>query len=242
MRDIELKDGNYYGLNIYQVNYSLFQNIWSHDQVNIGVHAGTNAADYNQYNTYRDIHCYDNGSGGFDDRGTGSSGAPIENCYNVYDNLNCWDNRHDGIFLGHVNNSVLTNSSVSGNGDYGIHIATIKDFNIDNCSVTFSDEQGLRIGSSENINFTNVIVKNNSVSNNNRSGIYIASCNNIKFTSCQSYDDRNTPLQEYGIQLEGTDTEISLLNCKLSPNRLGEIYNPAGAIVTVITEKMLAKF
>jgi len=56
-------------------------------------------------------------------------------------------------------------------------------------------------------------------------------------TTCQSYDDRETPLQEYGLQLYGTNTGISLLNCKLSPNKDGEIYNPAGVALTVITEK-----
>jgi hypothetical protein len=49
--------------------------------------------------------------------------------------------------------------------------------------------------------------------------------------------DRDTPLQLYGIELYGTNTGISLLNCKLTPNATGEIYNPAGAVLTVITEK-----
>ena len=89
---------------------------------------------------------------------------------------------------------------------------------------------------STNINFTNVIAKNNKL------GIRLEDCDDIVLTSCQSYDDRETPLQLFGLQLEGTNTDISLLNCKLSPNKYGKIYNPAGAVVTVITEKMLAKF
>jgi len=72
---------------------------------------------------------------------------------------------------------------------------------------------------------------------NNNTGIALYGCSNIVFTTCQSYDDRETPLQEYGLELENTNTEISLLNCKLTPNKLGDIYNPNGAVVTVITEK-----
>ena len=30
---------------------------------------------------------------------------------------------------------------------------------------------------------------------------------------------------------------INLVSCKLSPNKEGEIYNPAGVILKVITEK-----
>jgi hypothetical protein len=38
----------------------------------------------------------------------------------------------------------------------------------------------------------------------------------------------------------GTNTETSLLNCKLTPNSLGEIYNPNSAVVTIIPGEMLA--
>jgi parallel beta-helix repeat protein len=116
----------------------------------------------------------------------------------------------------------LSNSFVSGNGKNGIYLAAIEDFSINSCLVTLSTVKGISMYDSENINFTNVIVKNN------KSGIAIQNCSNIALTTCQSYDDRDTPLQLYGIELYGTNTGISLLNCKLTPNKEGEIYNSAG--------------
>jgi hypothetical protein len=80
-------------------------------------------------------------------------------------------------------------------------------------------------------------VKNNNVSDTTNSGIKVTDSSGIKFTSCQSYDDRETPLQDYGIYLYGTNTGISLLNCKLTPNELGDIYNPYSVAIVVITEK-----
>jgi hypothetical protein len=76
---------------------------------------------------------------------------------------------------------------------------------------------------------------------NNKTGINIYNSSELVFTSCQSYDDRATPLQDYGIQLAETNTGISILNCKLLPNKYGDIYNPNGVAVEVITENMLAK-
>jgi parallel beta-helix repeat protein len=102
--------------------------------------------------------------------------------------------------------------------------------------VTLSTVKGISMYDSENINFTNVIVKNNFT------GIAIYNCGDIVFTSCQSYDDRETPLQEFGMELYEGNTGINLLNCKLTPNASGDIYNPNGVAVKVITEKMLAKF
>jgi parallel beta-helix repeat protein len=112
-----------------------------------------------------------------------------------------------------------------------------RDISVDNCLITLngsysSEYSGICLANSENVNFTNVIVKNNYYT-----GIDIEDCSDITFTSCQSYDDRETPLQWYGLELYETNKDISLFNCKLSPNSKGEIYNPNGAVVTIITEK-----
>jgi hypothetical protein len=233
VEDIEIKNGGYYGINIYEQNHSSFQNIYAHDNYRHGLHPGSDTTGKNMYNTYRNIYAWDNGVNGFDDRG---SVSPFEQLYNVYDNIQCWDNAAIGIAISCQKGGVLSNSSVSGNGTYGIYLETVEDFSINNCSVTLSVEKGIRLISAENVNFTNVIVMNN------KSGIAIQNCSNIALTTCQSYDDRGTPLQLYGIELYGTNTGISLLTCKLTPNESGDIYNPNNVAVKVITEKMLAKF
>jgi parallel beta-helix repeat protein len=238
LEDIEVMNAGYYGINIHQVNHSLFQNIYAHDNYRHGLHPGSDIAGRNKYNTYRDIYAWNNGFDGFNDRG--STVDPDTQFYNVFDNLQCWDNERFGITICNQRGGVLSNSFASGSEERGMHLENLEGFSIDNCLATLNgsdDYPGIYLINSENVNFTNVIVKNN------YSGIEIRNCSNIKLTSCLSYDDRETPLQRFGLELTLTaNTDISLVNCKLSPNSLGEIYNPAGVVVTVITEKMLAKF
>ena len=260
MENIEAKNALYCGINIYQINHSLFQNIYAHDNGEHGMHIIATEAGFNNHNDYRDIYAWNNGKGGFDD--SGNETTP-EASYNTYDNINCRDNGEFGIYIGMMSNFTFSNAFASGNGTkewgacYGIYIDHIEDFDIHDCLVSLSGFDGIYITESENITLTNVISKNNNAQNRDDifdwlrtcegggcgiSGITIHNSSGIKFTSCQSYDDRATPLQAYGIELEGTNTEISILNCKLTPNAFAEIYNPAGTVVTVITEKMLAKF
>ena len=228
LEDIEVKNAGIVGINLYGVNHSSIQNIYAHDNYSHGVHPGAfGITGRNMYNTYRDIYAWNNGKNGFDDWG---NDIDVEQ-YNVYDNLQCWDNRKLGIAICNQKSGVLSNSFASGNGEHGIYLDAIEDFSINSCSVILSVEAGIIMYSSKNINFTNVIVKNN------KSGIVLNGCSNIALTTCQSYDDRDTPLQLYGIELYGTNTGISLLNCKLSPNKSGAIYNPNGVAVKVITEK-----
>jgi parallel beta-helix repeat protein len=236
LEDIETKNAGYYGIGLYECNHSLLQNIYAHDNYRHGVCSASDTTGRNMYNTYRDIYAWDNGVEGFDDRGIQAATIP-EAHYNVYDNLQCWDNGMHGIALTHQGGIVLSNSVVTGNEVNGIYLHAIEDSTINNCSVILNDDDGLFITNGvKNVNFTNVIVKNNA------NGIVIYNSSELTFTSCQSYDDRAIPLQYYGIQLEETNSGISLLSCKLTPNKSGDIYNPNNVAVTIITEKMLAKF
>jgi hypothetical protein len=233
VEDIEVKNAGYYGINIWQVNHSSFQNIYAHDNYRHGMHPGSDTTGRNMFNTYRDIYVWNNGVDGFSDRG---SIDPLEQLNNVWDNIQGWDNGEHGIRINTQKGGVLSNSFASGNGQDGIWLYNVKDLIVHDCVTLLNVNNGITINSCENVNLTNVISKNNHL------GILTSNCNDITLTTCQSYDDRETPLQDYGIYLYETNTGISVLTCKLSPNSLGEIYNPAGAVVTVITEKMLAKF
>jgi hypothetical protein len=224
VEDIEVKNAGYYGINIYQVNHSLFQNIYAHDNYRHGLHPGSDTTGRNKNNIYRDIYAWNNGMDGFSDRG--SSVDPDEQCYNIFDGLICWDNGRFGIEIDHQRGGVLSNSSASGNGKHGIYLLDIEDFNIHDCSTTLSGEEGLKIELSKNVNFTNVIMKNN------KSGIAIQNCSNIALTTCQSYDDRVILIQRYGIDIKEGCSGITVLNCKLTPNKYGGIYNPTGVIIT----------
>ena len=196
--NIEIKNAGYYGINMNDPNHCTLRNIHAHDNYRHGVHSGANKVNTDQYNTFEDIYCWNHANGGFDARGGYDSGN------NIYDNIQSSGDVQFGIGIGNQKNSVISNSIATGNGTFGMYL------------------YGL-----ENVNFTNVIVKNNA------NGIYIWGCNNITFTACQSNDDRNPSLQQYGIELTGTNTGLTLVNCKLSPNKIGEIYNPNGAEIII---------
>jgi parallel beta-helix repeat protein len=146
-------------------------------------------------------------------------------------------NTNNGIYLENVENINISDCTANSNVGRGIYLINAKDFNVSNCSINNNAIEGIHAsGYSDGINLTNVNIKDNGT------GVNCRDTSNIGLTSCQIYDDRETPLQAYAIELITNNTGISLLNCKLSPNKNGEIYNPNGAVVTVITEKMLAKF
>jgi thiol-disulfide isomerase/thioredoxin len=246
LRDIEVKNSGKYGIASDKNNYSLFENIYIHDSGDNGLHPGTDTAPgWNMHNIYRNIYVYDNGVAGIDD--IGNQDFPDEELYNIYDNINAWDNVCDGISISNQRNLTISNSSAYGNGFDGIFLYKVDNSDVHDCSVILNHHNGIDAEESNNINITNIISKNNNTIGAGGAGYYyggieIDDSNNIKLTSCQSYDDRYTPLQAWGITIGGTNTGISLMYCILTPNKLGDIYNPNGLAIDIITEKMLAKF
>ena len=104
-------------------------------------------------------------------------------------------------------------------------------FNIYDCSVTLNGDDGIYIQFANNLSFTNVIVKNNNVSNGYSGGIIVRESNGTRFNSCQFYDNRVPPIQRYGISIEGSVDYVGLVNCKLLPNKISAVYNSAGAVI-----------
>ena len=244
VEDIEVKNVSSFGLAL-DTNYSYFHNIYSHDNYEHGMHSCPEIVGRNTNNTFRDIYCWNNGlttaNSGFDMVGYESvDDTTVHN--NVYDNIRCWDNGAMGIALQYLDGCTLSNSVVSGNAGKGAYISLSKNMNIKNCDVFDNGEEGIGLYDLDDVNLTNVISRNNNTLEDGYSGINIWGCSDIVMASCQSYDDKETPLQEYGIYVGDGNSTITLLNCKLSPNKNGEIYDPTGAVVTVITDKMLAKF
>jgi len=229
IEDIEAKN-SFTGIQPLQVNNSIFRNIHTHHNEHLGMHPKTDVAGRSINNTFQNIWAWDNGTRGID----AGAAVPISGITNnVYDNIHCWDNGNDatghGLAIVNETGIVISNCDISENTGYGIYLKGIEDSTISNCSTTSNGRGGILLSADiKNVNFTNVIAKNNGT------GINIYNSSNLVFTSCQSYDDRETPLQYYGIELRES-TGISLSNCKLSPNKYGDIYDPAG--VAVITEK-----
>ena len=225
VENIEIKNAGYYGLNMNESNYGIYRNIHAHDNYRHGVHSGANIAGTNQNNIYRDIYCWNNGVDGFDDRG----GPDSEN--NIFDNLQCWDNGRHGIFITTQSNGSLTNSISYNNTSDGIRIYAYS-FLLSNCLIYSNTIYGLYIKNCDNVNLVNVISKNNGTSGGaNNSGILIYNVPSTKLSSCQFYDDRDSPLQDYAIRTEGTTKYVEITNCKFMPNEKYAILNHANAII-----------
>jgi hypothetical protein len=182
LEDIEVKNAGYYGIDLFQNNYFISQDIYAHDNYRHGLHPGSDTTGRNMFNTYRDIYAWNNGDTGFKDRGI--EGFPDEQCYNIFDGINCWGNGHFGIMIGLQKGGVLSNSFASGNGEHGIWIYDVEDLNVHDCSITLNGEEGIHIELSKNVNFINVIIKNNNVTNIDYNGeVKIENSSGIKFTS-----------------------------------------------------------
>lgn len=212
--DVEVKNSSYYGINIINVNHSQFRNISANNNKRHGIHPGCSIAGRHQYNTFDNLYLYNNGVNGFDDYST------VDGQHNTYNNLNCHNNGEHGIAIFSQIGSVLSNSSADNNGLNGIFLRDTEGFSIKNSSANFNANAGIFLSLSKNVNFISTVAKNNGT------GVKSYDSNGLTFTSCQFYDDRKTPLQQYGLELYQTNTNISLLYCQLTPNQRGEIYNP----------------
>jgi hypothetical protein len=226
MENIKVKNAGYYGMSLIG-SYCTYKNIYAVDNYRHGMHPGGSLANSNEYNTYKDIYCWNNGVSGFDDKGEDGSGN------NLYDNIRAWNNGHAGISIIFQSSGTLINSlSYDNSSYYGINIRNIDNFTLENC-ITYSNfTDGIYIKDCGNIDLSNVISKNNSTSNTtNDSGIHIIDTPYIELSLCQSYDDRNPPLQDAGIITEGTTKYVKITNCKLTPNEKYTILNLSNAII-----------
>jgi hypothetical protein len=254
VRNVEIKNCSNCGINSYQCNYGLFENLSLHDNGEHGIHPCSNELGRNKYNTYRNIDCYNNVEFGFSDRGNGEAEplAPLEPCYNVYDNIHVWDNGYSGIQVSFQKNATITNCSSENNGDVGLRFISLADSTITNCTSIGNSidttNPGIYIYGAgehasyiaENLIFTNVVSKNTDGDPGVQLNYY---ADNITFDSCQFYDDQDTMTQTYGARLTGDNvSNIYFINCKLTPNISGAIYNPNGVAVKVITEKNVGQF
>ncbi|MDD5086391.1 MAG: right-handed parallel beta-helix repeat-containing protein, partial [Candidatus Nanoarchaeia archaeon] len=227
LENIEVKNSGKMGLETFSLKNSLIQNIYVHDCFSHGVHGGTQQIGRNMYNTYRNIYSWNNGRSGFDDIGVESN--PYEELYNTFENINAWDNTDSGISICYQKSGKISNCYANNNGVRGFNLRVLGNFEIKNIQSKDSGEYGILFYECYDSIIENAISKNNK-----EWGIYAYNNNhnigNIVLKECQSYDDRATKIQPYGLALLGSKLDkITLSNCVLSPNKYDEIYNPAGA-------------
>lgn len=231
-RNLEVKNCGKYGIDSNKVNYSLFENLWLHDNGTIGLHPGANDTGWNKYNIYRNIYAYDNTTAGISD--VGNQSLPNEYLYNVYENVHAWGNTSQGIQVTNQRGLTINNCSAIDNGFGGFSLYDVEDVNISNCIANLNQYMGVGIESSNKVNLTNVIAKNNNCSSGFRAGFNLKNTTYATLTSCQGYDDRTPKLQDYGLDTEGTTNYVYLVETNLSENLGGNIYNGSSGTITVL--------
>ncbi|MDD5086459.1 MAG: DNRLRE domain-containing protein [Candidatus Nanoarchaeia archaeon] len=229
LENLEVKNSNSNGLDFFSVNHGFLKNIYAYNNGHHGIHTGANrdwgSSGEHMYNTYSDIYVWNNVDNGFDD--FGNEASPKQNSYNTYNNIHAWNNGGHGITLFLQGGATASNLNSHNNGLRGIDIWGLLNSKINNCYVELNGEDGVWIRDSKGLSFKDVITKNNILN-----GIYIHDSSDISFDNSKSYDDQAIKTQDYGLVLAGASDNFELINCVLSPNKKGEIYNPAGATIT----------
>lgn len=228
IENVETFGSGYYAINLYQCNHTYLHNVYSYDNDRHGIHAGSDAAGKNYYNTYRDIYVWNNTVNGFDDRGYASS-VPATCCNNVYDRIYSWDNTEQGLDICYSRGFTLTNSIFYSNTTYGGRLRTVEDVMVSNCLFDDNGSKGLYIVYDPvNVNLINVIVKNNT-----GNGFETYGGDDIRLVNCQAFDDQGSKTQTYGFATAGTCGVVELVNCDLTGNATGNINNAGTATITV---------
>jgi hypothetical protein len=237
VEDIEVKNAGYAGIEYADIDYAMIKNIYLHDNAWHGMHSAHATTTQGRHNIFQNIQTWNHTHYGFDDGLPGTL-----DCDNIYDNIQAWHCGKDGINIWGMVGGNISNCSAWDCNGFGINICFAKGLNIHDSSFNLNNSIGMYLHKSSNVLLDNVIMKNNNVSDSaGIAAVYVEDSDGIKFSSCQFYDDRDVPLQDYGICIQGI-VSLEVINCILSPNEIAEIYNPAGEAVAVITEKMLAKF
>lgn len=197
--DTEVKNGGYYGVNVWESSYVTVQNVYSHDNYRHGLHFRTDLAGQGWYNLTLGGHYLDNGEDGVNEGGTEVAGSELFNTYigidasgnnngiKIASNQSARDavfmlsdcvmasNTTMGLTLAHCK-AIVNNPIVHDNGDIGIRIQGGSDIEINN-PISVSNGQtsysgGLKIEDKDSLGATNVSVRGGRITHNWRNLYY----------------------------------------------------------------------
>lgn len=175
----EVRNGGYYGINLWQSSNSTIKNAYSHNNYVDGIHLGSDTAGRGWYNNVQNSTFNNNGMSGLSDRG---SSIANEKLYNAYDSITAVQNGgldnewSRGVYIS-GNASIdavftLTNINASNNVVHGITIENCSVF-ITNITVNNNIKFGLRLRAVRNSYMKNINVNDNGNRSNFGAGVSI---------------------------------------------------------------------
>lgn len=240
IRNVEVKNTHYYGINCPDVRYSLFENLWLHDNDRHGLHPANDAGAFGTYNTYRNLYLYDNGVSGVSDPGANVDTIHLIPSHNIWDNVHAWGNGAEGITICSQSDFSVTNCTAYDNTGAGFLFTEVTNLKLDNCSAMANGSQGIKIGHSllrcRNINMSNCTSALNdtygihiwyvdglNISNimsysNNWSGICFDDSSDINLVNVEANNNNCNDGALSGIQIIDT-TNIKMTSCRATDNR-----------------------
>lgn len=164
----EVRNGGYYGVNVYQCNNCTFHDVRAHHNQFTGIHPGTDEEGWGLDNSFVGCSAHDNGNNGISDRGT----TVPQNLHNSYLNCYGWNNSGNGLLFG--------NGTDSGGMNTTHHVVECRSFEndddgiqIDNANAAITNPSAEENGASGILlrNAGDVTILNPSVRNNDGNGI-----------------------------------------------------------------------
>lgn len=164
IKDIEIKNSGYYGLNLWDSNDCTIDNVYSHDNYRHGVHLGGDNPGRNQYNITVNCRCYSNGVDGINDRG---STLTDENIHNSYINDICKGNGQHGFYFSsgmatieRTNKFYVVNCQSFNNTKFGFRFAECGGI-IMNPVAMYNSEHGVEVAGCSNLSVINPLLTHN---------------------------------------------------------------------------------
>jgi hypothetical protein len=232
-KNIEARNAVTTGIQPNTVSHCLFENIYAHHCGEHGLHPVCNATGQGKYNTYRNVYGHDNYKGLLSDNGLWP--LPSEPTYNVYDTLHSYDNGRHGFAMDYQSEITIKDCISEGNGEHGMYLNKIQDSTITDCSFIDNGNAGIFHSTEiEDVTYTRVTVKNNNSAETGYSGMTSFAHTNLYFVDCEFYDDRETPLQLYGLNIASGTGHIYIDNSTFTPNKDGTINNPYSCEITYL--------
>ncbi|KCZ71726.1 hypothetical protein ANME2D_01780 [Candidatus Methanoperedens nitroreducens] len=160
----EVKNGGYYGINLWQANNNIIKNVYSHHNFVGGIHLGSDTAGRGWYNTVQNSIFKNNRISGLSDRG---STVPNEKLYNTYNSITAINNNATsdsrGIFLSGTGSTdaVFTLNDITVlNNTHGL-LAENASVYITNLNASYNKESGLFMRAVRNSTIINVTANDN---------------------------------------------------------------------------------
>lgn len=160
IENVEVVNGGYYGINLFDSSNCVFINVRSHDNYRHGYHLGGDHDNTNEQNIFLGCYAYSNGNCGFNNRGNNGTPHSILD-RNIFKGCFAYSNTYDGFVTGNSYFDIFDGCNSFNNGHDGITLASTSSYGkIINCNSYGNTNTGISTGGTKGIVLGNVSLTN----------------------------------------------------------------------------------